>query len=238
MSNILVTKLYKLKDNTGWPKKRDDNYYDSYKSMLDLMTSSANQYVTDLSDIVISSGEKQSIQHAFLDHFHEIYELWKQGHNILYCDVDVLFLRQYNVFDQFSNFAMFNYTEPRSTSDRFYNLQFPDFFNCAIRYYPSQMSSQVWEQGLFLINQGWNYARWDTEQVIYNHMMWSQPITLSDTLHPEMNWQAFRLPAEDNHKSNQSVSLQEANAVHFSGSRGVDRLSEMNRISSTYSEKK
>jgi hypothetical protein len=237
MSNILVTKLYRLENNTGWPSHRAEEYYANYNEMLNIMVDGANQHVADLSDVVISTGEKQNIQHAFLDHFLEIHDLWKQGHNILYCDVDIVFLQSYQVFEKFSHFSMFNYTAPRSTVDQYYNVQLPNFFNCAVRYYPANMPDSVWQIGLNMIDRGWNHARWDTEQVIYNCMMWSQNINIHDVLRPHLNWQAFGLPAETNSHANQAMHIQEASAIHFSGSRGSQRVNEMRRVQSLYSRK-
>jgi hypothetical protein len=238
MSNILVSKLFHLNNNRGWPEHRRDEYFSSYQRMLATMIASAELYVHGLDEVVVSTGPKEDIQVAFRDHFFEIYDLWRAGNNILYCDADVVFLKPYLAFDQFEEFRMFNYTQPAATVDTYYGLSFPHFFNCAIRYYPQNMSDQIWQVGFDLIERGWNHDRWDTEQIIYNQMFWAQGLPLQSALKPTMNWQAFYLPSEKNNLFNSGVTIDAAQAIHFSGSRGIVRADEMNRVWETYRENK
>jgi hypothetical protein len=202
--------------------------------MIQLMADSAKKHVTDLDEVIISTGSKNSIQDAFKDHFFEIYDLWKQGNNILYSDADVIFLKPYRVFGHFQEFRMFNYTQPVRATDKYYDVKFLNYFNCAIRYYPHNMSEKIWEVGLEMIDRGWNHERWDSEQIIYNSMFWSQNIPLSSALLPGMNWQALTLPSERNSTFNAFVPIHLAKSVHFSGSRGIERLGEMERVYKTY----
>lgn len=221
MSNLLVTKLYTITDHTQWPDDRsaETDLVENYGAMCDLMAQSGRDFITDLDDVVIHKGEAENIRDVFKIHFYEIYELWQQGHNILYADTDVVFLKPVEYFDKFDQFMMFNYTHggQAGTQCNHYGVKLPHFFNCGIRYYPQNMDQEIWDIGIKMV-ENWNPNRWNSEQVIYNVMLWSQKLTKSPLL-PDI---AYQYISDDIHICDQHnrISLSEAKTVHLHGSKG------------------
>lgn len=226
--NILVAKNYEVVDHSMWYKNRSSERHlsENYAEMQSLMTDSARQFVANLDDVVIHTGTADNIRSVFRIHFHEIYQLWQTGVNILYVDLDVLFVKPFEVFGTLDYFAMFNYTTPRKTVDRHYDVKLDHYFNCGIRYYPATMSQQCWDTGIAMVEQ-WNWGRWDTEQVIYNHMMWSQGVTFDQVFKPWLAYQFVNHYESYNNNFN-SIPLAQACAIHFHGTRGSgNRLEKM-----------
>lgn len=228
--NILVCKNYTINDHTKWYNDRtnEQNLENNYTGMEKLCVASAEEYIQNLDEVKVFRGEADNIRDVFKKNFYEIYELWKEGHNILYADLDVLFVKQVDYFDQINKFAMFNLTDPTSTRDDFYNVEFQHFFNCGIRYYPKDMNQSVWDLGIEMV-KNWNPDRWDSEQIIYNAMMFSQDIKLAEVLKP---WLAYQMltggPQDYRHNK---INLSDARAIHLHGSRDSgDRLQTMQRL--------
>lgn len=230
MANILVSKNYKLKDQSKWPRDRSrETVGELYTEMQKYLLDTAQQYLQNLDDIIVHQGEADNIRDVFKIHFMEIYELWKQGHNILYCDLDVIFNNPTDVFGKFNQFTMFNYTDPKSTIDHHYNVSLSNFFNCGVRYYPENMSQEIWDLGLKMLDN-WNPDRWDAEQIIYNVMMWRQSPRLDEFLHPELNWMShhYRIYGDQQQKQYaekwNELPLEEAQIIHFAGTRGAAQV--------------
>ena len=91
----------------------------------------------------------------FKDHMIECYNHWSERKaNILYCDLDVIFVKSCNVF----------------------SLGIEDFFmpgawTCGVRYYPSTMSQYLWKI-MFKEHRLWDTRScgWNHEQDIYKKM--------------------------------------------------------------------
>lgn len=228
--NILVCKNYTIADHTKWYNDRssESNLENSYTAMEELCVASAKQYIKDLDEVKVFRGNADNIRDVFKINFYEIYELWKEGHNILYADLDVLFVKDVQYFDQFDKFSMFGLTQPSSTVDEHYNIEFKHFFNCGIRYYPKDMDQSVWDLGIEMV-ENWNPNRWDSEQIIYNAMMFSQDIKLTEVLKP---WLAYQMLTDsENDYTHNKINLGDARAIHLHGSRGsTDRLQSMQRL--------
>lgn len=237
IKNILVCKNYRVTDHSKWHRDRSGEHRleDSYAQMQDLMLQSARANIQDLDQVVIHEGDCENIRIVFQEHFWEIYNLWKTGANVLYADLDVLFLKPVKYFGEFEYFSMFNYTQPRRCSDEHYKLKFDHYFNCGIRYYPAHMGSHVWELGTHMLGD-WDHTRWDAEQVIYNAMMWQQPIEVEDVLRPELNYQLFHDPRVANQahsatKFNADMVYTDASVIHFHSSRNAQKKSQiMNHV--------
>lgn len=198
------------------------------------MLHSASQYLIGLDDVIVHRATATDIREVFKQHFLEIYDLWsKEKCNILYCDLDVVFLKPAEFFNQFEFFSMFNLTDPVRTTDDHYKLTLEYFFNCGIRYYPSTMKQEVWDLGLNMLDN-WNPHRWDCEQVIYNNMMWNQGIEPQAVYRPELSFQM--LHSDPMHQVNTNFNqmpVTDACAVHVHGSRGsADRLAVMRTLAS------
>lgn len=223
MSNILVCKNYTIKDHTKWydDRTKEQSLVDNYKEMESVCINSAKKYIKDLDEVKVFRGEADNIRDVFKHNFYEIYELWKEGHNILYCDLDVVFTQPVKYFEQFEHFSMFNFTDPTSTVDDHFDIELDYYFNCGIRYYPQNMSQDVWDVGLEMM-EDWNPDRWDTEQIIYNAMMWEQDISLEEMYKPDLAFQALMEPASHdvNIQFNNGLKIEDAKAVHVHGSRG------------------
>lgn len=227
--NILVAKNYCIQDHTAWHSDRSSeaNLVVNYNVMEQIMTRSAERHVVDLDRIIIHRNSATDIRQAFVDHYWQIRELWSQGHNILYVDLDVVFTGQYDVFGKFDHFAMFNYTDPRSTHDAHYDVQFPHYFNCGIRYYPAGMHPDVWAVGDTMMS-GFDRNRWDSEQIIYNAMLWSQGGDVAQYLQPQLAYQ-WCCATQTACNAFNNIPLEQACAVHVHGSRGSsNRLQLMN----------
>jgi hypothetical protein len=234
--NILVGKNYNVLDHSQWynNKSNDKDLEHNYNIMEDIMVASAKKYLQDLDDIIIHRGMCDNIRTVFKEHFFEIYELWKTGANILYVDLDVMFLKPVNIFNQFDYFAMFNRTDPPSVNDTFYNLRFDPYFNCGIRYYPHNLAQSVWDTGIAYFKHNYNKDRWDSEQLIYNAMMWSQTKTennaeimrtLEEYLHPELAYQLIA-SVEHSNKFNE-INFEHAKIMHLHGSRNNKNRSQI-----------
>ena len=228
MKNYLVAKNYTISDHTKWYDDRtnESNLVENYTAMEAVMLESAKQHLTGLDEVIVHTGEAEHIRDVFRIHFKEIYDLWKSEQcNILYCDLDVVFLQQARFFDQYDFFAMFNFTDPPSTVDEHYGLTFDRFFNCGIRYYPHTMKQETWDLG-FKMLENWNPDRWDSEQVIYNQMLWSQEIAPQKFYRPDLAFQMLnRNPSHQINTDFNRINIRDAAVVHVHGSRGSgDRL--------------
>lgn len=228
MKNYLVTKNYKITDHTKWydDRTKETNLVVNYQGMESLLTETAKANLVGLDEVIVHRGEAENIRDVFKIHFKEIYDLWSTKEcNILYCDLDVVFLKKALIFNQYDFFAMFNFTDPPRTVDEHYGLEFERFFNCGIRYYPHTMKQETWDVG-FKMLENWNPDRWDSEQVIYNQMLWSQNVEPQQVYRPDLAFQM--LNSNPLHQSNTNfnrISIRDAVGVHVHGSRGSgDRL--------------
>jgi len=239
MRNILVSKNYQVSDHSKWYNNRthEHNLATNYDEMESIMTASALRNLTGLTEVRVHRGEAANIREVFVKHFTEIYQVWRGTRaNILYADLDVVFTKPTNYFGITDKFSMFNYTDPTSTHCDHYNMSFPHFFNCGIRYYPRDMDPAVWDIGFdMLTNFDWD--RWDSEQIIYNAMMWSQSEVLSDFWRPELAFQLLHPDAPDYNERFNIIDLSDACAVHVHGSRGsADRLAVMRQLAHEHTD--
>lgn len=231
--NFLVLKNYNITDNSKWYDDRtnETNLVKNYKQMEDICVKSAFKNVEGLNEVKIFRGDADNIRDVFKINFYEIYKLWQKGHNILYADLDVIFTQPADYFAEDNIFRMYNLTDPVKTTDEHYDISFETYFNCGIRYYPKGMSQDVWDLGISMV-ENWNPDRWDSEQIIYNAMLWSQDIVPDDVYNPRVAYQLLHDPANIQgnriNKQFNQIDLNEASAVHVHGSRGSsDRLTLM-----------
>jgi hypothetical protein len=158
----------------------------------------------------------QSRVDMFKKNWQKIYDLWhSEPCNILYLDSDTIVVKPVEIFGRFPDFRLFNWTEPAR------NNQFANYFNAAVRYYPAHMTPETWAVGEKLA-ENWNLDIWDQEQLIFNEMLWSQPISWEDAHHPELNWQAATgkgLAELNTHSGFNTFPLGHARIIHYHGSR-------------------
>ena len=129
------------------------------------------------------------------------------------------------IFNKFDTFRMFNYgcdLGLYSFSGSIYNVHFEHFCNADVRYYPSQMNNEVWDIGFEMLKT-FDYNEWNTEQIIWNQMLWSQNIPVEDVIIPELAYQAIYVPGGDIELMNKSnnCNFDDAHILHFHASRGI-----------------
>jgi hypothetical protein len=224
MQNILVLKHYKLKNPfRGWPgsqgrpslieDKTANQSMDVYEEMKSMCIVSAKKFLLGLDEIVVHDTEVDDIQAAFKQHFYDLYDMWKSGSvNILYADLDVLFIRKFNWFDVSDHFVMY------------------DPCNSGVRYHGHNMDEKLWELA-FEMCKTWNFNRWSYEQDIYETMV----------RHP-VNWPYQVSQAEEysrlvtNRPKIESISefysqYQDCCAVHYHTSQGQSQVNSMKEMS-------
>jgi hypothetical protein len=242
MKNYLVKSLFRVGD-PNWhvvDRRHEPDMYKHYLDMHEISTRSFLKYLTGEWELVLVEGPVDHINQAFEKTFWAIHDLWhREPCNILYTDPDTLAIKDIDIWHEYQKFMMFNYTDPRSlTTPNSYGLNFPNFFNAGVRYFPATMSEETWQVGVD-IAKNWDYNTYDTEQIILNQMLWSQEITLEQALHPELNWIAMNLRNLDSkmvalHSGWNQCYLEQAKIMHFASSRGAEATKNfMQAISNT-----
>ena len=226
MSNILACKLYTVKDHSGWPIPREGTITEqNYGLMHLLMTASAELHCEHLDRIITHQGLVNSIQDAFRDHLRACYHLWQEGHNVLSCDLDVVFMKSHNWF-QGNQFQMYAHSDPPRTA------QFEHYLNCGIKYFPSSLPQSFWDD-LFDHYLTWDYSVYDHEQRVLNQLFWSQGSS-EEMLHYVDHTKAFQwVGSQEQNTYLNRCDWREASAIHVHGSRGSGpRLELMHKLSS------
>ncbi len=202
--------------------KRCDNPEDraSYDIMHQVSRATAQKFLGGSWEAVVWSDPVPSRLDIFKRNWQRIWDLWhKEPCNILYLDSDTMFVRPTEIFERFTEFRVFNWTDPKSTD------QFENFYNAGVRYYPATMSEETWSIGQQLA-QNWNDTNWNMEQDIFNTMFWQQDIADNDRHHPELNWQGMKMivdhpQARAAHEEWNQCSLDQAHILHIHGSRNA-----------------
>jgi len=111
-----------------------------YNELEEYLVESAQLYLKDLDDIIITRKTATTDQHMFYDHMLEIEKLWKQEPcNILYMDLDTVMIKPVDIFNHgYTDFSMLN-------------------GNCGVRYYPATMNPELWKI------QSEEMKNWNTE---------------------------------------------------------------------------
>lgn len=220
MKNILVLKHYKLKNPTGWDPNNEAEWSKNdilnridrislYEEMKQLCISSAKKFVIGLDDIVVHDSEVDDIQCAFKQHFYDLYRLWSQGNvNILYADLDVLFVRKFDWFANSEKYIMYDDT------------------NSGVRYHGSDMEISLWNHA-FELCEKWDSTKWDYEQDIY--------VSMRNMTAGYIDQQKY-IPLVVNKPDYGSMidlyhDHPEAKAIHFHSTRGTQQVDKMKSLS-------
>jgi len=165
VKNYLVLKNYNITDQF-FVFNQMDKVRERYVQMQNIMMESAQLFLKDLDAIIIDRDTVPHDQYMFKHHMQLIDDRYhSEPCNILYCDLDVLFVRPVEIFGKFDQFSMLSH-------------------QCGIRYYPhGGVPEEVWEiqrSGM----QNWDETlgpengfhnddlyKWDREQDIYASMM-------------------------------------------------------------------
>lgn len=111
-----------------------------YERALDNFLLSAKKYLHGIDKIVIHRRTVKNDQEMFLHHAELLKQLYHSGdYNILYCDLDIVFVKPTRIFGEFDHFSMAG-------------------SNCGVRYYPAGgMTDELWQ-----IQQEW-VSNWQTD---------------------------------------------------------------------------
>jgi hypothetical protein len=230
MKNYLVKSVFEVQD-TDWKvlnRSHEKDLFANYMAMHEISVASYNKFLQGDWELKFITGQVGQINEAFERTFWAIHDLWhSEPCNILYTDPDTIAIKPVEFWDRYSDFRMFNYTDPRQyTGANPYGRQFANFFNAGVRYFPSTMNSEVWGIGSSMA-KSWDTSTYDTEQIILNAMLWDQGITLEQALEPAQAWQLFHPDVNFGNAWN-GCSINDARILHLHSSRGaVDRLSFM-----------
>jgi len=156
----------------------------------------------------------------FKNNWRRVRELWHtEPCNILFMDSDSIMVKPVEMFGRFPEFRLFNWTTPPR------HAEFENYFNCAVRYFPAHMNPAVWALGDELAAK-WDNSIYDYEQLMFNHMFWSQGISWEDAHHPELNWQAengMNIGELNAHSQFNTLPLGHARIIHYHATRSDKR---------------
>jgi len=161
VSNYLVLKNYHIVDQFFLYSDMD-LVKSRYKRMQELVVESAELYLQDVDRIIIDTLTVDNDQQMFKHHMNVLrHRHTSEPCNILYCDLDMVFIKPYEIFNKLDTFSMCT-------------------GNCGVRYYPyNGMTDELWNIQTEM-SKSWetrftNYhdhvRKWDYEQDIYNAML-------------------------------------------------------------------
>jgi hypothetical protein len=193
---------------------------ESYDAMFQASLASVQQNLRGAWTGIVIDQEQPTRLAMFKNNYTQIRDLWhSEPCNILFVDSDTVMVKPVEIFGRWPEFRLFNWTTPPRHS------LFDNYFNCAVRYYPAHMSPKVWAIGDREF-RAWDNSIYDHEQLMFNHMFWSQGLTWEDAHHPELNWQAengMTLPQLAEHAQFNNLPLGQARIIHYHGTRSHNR---------------
>jgi len=221
MSNVVAMAICRIKEDKGLEYNKDigaNQTYDMYHAMHEMVMHSASEFIQEDFEFEIFEYEVDNYQEVFHKNFQLVYDLWKEGNNVLFLDTDTMFIRPTEIFGKFKQFQMFNYTDPKNLqgkdANNKYGLQHEHYFNAGVRYYPKEMSQEVWDLG-WEYAKDWDYDIWGTEQIIFNEMMYSQDRDPKRWLKPEYAFQCMGMRFDAFEDPNHLMVLNQWNNCNF-----------------------
>lgn len=160
MRNILVTKFYTITDRFFLYNDMEKVQH-RYAQARDILLASADKWLHDVDEVIVDTHTVKNDQEMFLHHTQRLEQLYNsEPCNILYCDLDIVFVKPTRVFGMFKDFSMCS-------------------GNCGVRYYPAGgMTDKQWN-----IQKEWvsnwktdtdtveeHIHNWQYEQDMYNVM--------------------------------------------------------------------
>lgn len=221
MKNYLVKGLHRIGSTKWWPgrdRADEGDLYAYYEKMAQLSEASFFHNLQGDWEYIKLESEATDVNHVFRQQFAAIWDIWSsEPCNIYYCGSDVQVLKPVEVFGRYHNFLLFNYTDPKSLDEHSH------FLNADIRYYPSTMDREMFEQATRDVA---NATEWNNDQKLYNRMVWSQGLSPEQVIDPKMAYQGPWLPGDERAKqftdSWNGCCLEDASIVHWHGSRNAD----------------
>jgi len=226
MNNYLIKGLHRIKSTVWWPgsdRSWEGDLYPFYEQMNELSKHSFFHNLAGDWSLINLVSDANDVNHVFRQQFQAIWDIWsKEPCNILYCGSDTQMIKPTEVFGKYQHFLMWNYTDPKSLGDC------EHFLNADIRYYPAEMSRDLFSAGFEQIK---SMNEWNGDQLLYNSMVWSQGLTPAEVIDPKMAYQGPWLPgpqeAKDYTDTWNGCRLEDASIVHWHGSRNANAKLEL-----------
>lgn len=218
MKNYLIKGLHKIGSTTWWPgsdRSWEGDLYPMYQQMDKISKASFAHNLQGNWELINLVSQADDVNHVFRQQFQAIYEIWKsEPCNILYCGSDTQMIQPTEVFGKYQHFMMWNYTDPKEYGPCSH------FLNADIRYYPGTMRQGIWDYALYQMK---DLTWWNSDQVLYNLMVWGQGLGAEQVIDPKMAYQGFMLPQLSQRLSDEwnGCTINEAHIVHWHGSRGA-----------------
>jgi len=211
-----------------WKDTKDEgDIYEIYRQMCLASLASARHFLGGDWEYILWDQDINHINDAMPLNNQLTYDLWhKEPCNILWVGPDVQFVKPVNIFGEFDNFRLFNWTDPKQWYEpNQYNARFDNLFNNDLNYHPHTMDPSLWEIERKMHNE-WNKTEgmdsYNNQQIIHNTMFWSQNLEWKDAHRPELFYQAQWLPSwaslEVQDEWNQ-CKYQDASVIHWHSSR-------------------
>ena len=235
MKNTVCMAVSKIKPSASLEYNKElgpEATHALYRAMAEIVEHSVRTHLEGDFEVIRFEDEVDSYQEIFHRNWHNVYNTWSEGRNILFLDTDTLMIRPTKVFGEFDRFQMFNYTDPKTLcgadANNQYGIQHPHYFNAGVRYYPGDMSDAVWQTGATLA-ENWDYSVWGTEQIIFNKMQFDQDSDVNTWLNPGMNYQCMNIRydavfderAQEYLAQWNGVSFDKAHILHLHGTRSA-----------------
>jgi len=220
MKNYLIKGLHKIGSTVWWPGSNrawEGDLYPMYEKMDKISKASFKHHLQGDWELINLVSEAEDVNHVFRQQFQAIYKIWKEEPcNILYCGSDTQMIKPTEVFDQYQHFMMWNYTDPKEYGPCSH------FLNADIRYYPHTMRQGIWDYAIYQMK---DLTWWNSDQVLYNLMVWGQGLGAEQVIDPKMAYQGFMLPQQPQSLSDSwnGCTIQEAHIIHWHGSRGAQQ---------------
>jgi len=213
IKNYVVYSDYTLEDN---PAKSE-----IYGEMTKISIESCKRHLAGKYEIIVLNGMVKNHHAVFKRNWLSTYDLWHETPcNILFVDSDTVFMNTANFFNEWDNFRLFNYTDPKG------DLNGKPYFNCGVRYFPAMMNDDLWD--LYRRQSvKWNPDIWDYEQQSLNEILWHSKngkLKLEDCYRPDLVYQTPWNCDQASNTWNNGVRWNEAGIIHYHGSRGVERI--------------
>jgi hypothetical protein len=241
IKNYVVGQHYRIKQSKwSWKDTKDEgDQYELYKQMYKLSRASLKHFLEGEWEEICFQGEIEHVGLAAKKTCGLIRDLLRSEKcNILVLGPDCQMVQKTNIFNEFNEFRMFNWTDPKSyNGENVWNIKFENYFNGDMLYFPHNMSSKVWDiyDNMFETWEVDNSVKnWGNDQLVHNAMFWSQNLEWKDAHRPKLFYQAQWIPSwasiEVQNQWNNCTS-EEAHIIHWHASRHIPtKLAAMKNI--------
>lgn len=214
MTNIILWANYAIAEDPSWGFESPRSAV--YTELTRISQATAEQFIEGEWSAQELTGEVERRIDVFPLVYDHIRSLAGEA-NILFLDADTVITRPVEIFDRFQEFRLFNLTDPP------WHQRFPEYYNCGVRYFPRDLSEDVWRVG-DLWRRNWDSTQWDYEQQMYNAMWHHQNVGYLRRL-PGLN---YMMPGAE--RVNQIADFLRLNRcheteiaiIHYHATRGQD----------------